>query len=203
MSLLPILDDPRLAERTSSATRKVLQERVQPAPYQQYLSTEHMSMLRLLVAAILPQSAVGTHVDLAETIDRRLAAGKNPGFRYVVLPPDGEAYGRGLTAFFKVLEATLRKSFQEISASELEEHIRRACEGDLDEQAVFPLSTFMRMVRTDAVRFWMAHPDAMQAIGYFGFADGATGNEGWREIGPNSAAPFERAGELSQQVGAR
>ena len=207
MSLLPILDDPRVAERTSPATRKVLQERVRPAPYQQFLDAEHMDMLRLLVDAIVPQTAAGTHVDIAEAIDRRLATGKTPGFRYAVLPPDGEAYCQGLTVFFKMLEQTPMKSFDRMPPPAREGYIRCVCNGDVDGPAQFPLSTFMRMVRTDAVRFWMAHPDTMRAIGYFGFADGATGNEGWRQIGPNSPAPFEQKGEVllaeGSQGGAR
>ena len=30
-------------------------------------------------------------------------------------------------------------------------------------------------------------------MGYFGFADGPTGNEGWQSIGPNTALAFEKA----------
>ncbi|MBE7181777.1 MAG: gluconate 2-dehydrogenase subunit 3 family protein [Terriglobus roseus] len=211
MAELSILQNPEVAARTSSATRRVLEERAEPAPYAPFLSAEHMGMLRSLVDAILPQTAVGTHVDIAEAIDRRLAAGENAGFRYVVLPPDGEAYRQGLTIFFRMLEQTPMKTFERMPPPAREGYIRCVCNGDVDGPAQFPLSTFVRMLRTDVVRFWIAHPDAMRAIGYFGFADGATGNEGWRSIGPNSAAPFEYEGireagvstQNSQQVGAQ
>ena len=191
MSLLRILDNPEVSDRTSAATRRVLEERAAPAPYTPFLSAEHMAMLRSLVKTILPQGAVGTQVDVAEAIDRRLAAGQNAGFRYAVLPPDGQAYRQGLAVFHRMLEHTPMKTFEGMPPPAREAYIRCVCNGDVDGPAQFPLSTFVRLLRTDVVRFWIAHPDAMHAIGYFGFADGVTGNEGWRSIGPNSAAPFE------------
>ncbi|GAA3769784.1 gluconate 2-dehydrogenase subunit 3 family protein [Terriglobus aquaticus] len=148
-------------------------------------------MLQAVVQTILPQGSVGTHVDIAEAIDRRLAAGKNAGFRYATLPPDGEAYRQGLTIFFKMLEQTPMGSFDRMPQAAREGYIRCVCNGDVDGPAQFPLSTFMRMLRSDAVRFWIAHPETMLAMNYYGFADGATGNEGWQDIGPNSSAPFE------------
>jgi hypothetical protein len=191
MTELPILQNPEVASRTSSATRRVLQQRAEPPAYTPYLSSDHMRLLRALVDAILPQGAVGTTVDIAEAIDRRLSAGQNAGFRYAVLPPDGEAYSQGLDIFHKMLEQTPMKTFERMPPPAREGYLRCVANGDVDGPAQFPLSTFLRVVRTDVVRFWVGHPSTMQAMHYFGFADGATGNEGWKSIGPNSAAPFE------------
>ena len=191
MTELPILQNPEVAARTSAGTRRVLESRAEPAPYKPFLDAGHMAMLRTLVEVILPQAMAGTGVDIAEAIDRRLAAGENAGFRYAVLPPDGEAYRRGLTVLYQMLEQTPMKTFERMPLPAREAYLRCVCNGDVDGSAQFPLSVFVRVLRTDVVRFWMAHPDAMRAVGYFGFADGATGNEGWRALGPNSAAPFE------------
>ena len=198
MTSLSILQSPEVAARTSAATRRVLEERAGPTPHAPFLDDGHMSMLRSLVDAILPQGAVGTDVDIAGAIDRRLAAGENSGFRYAVLPPDGEAYRQGLNAFHRMLEQTPMKTFERMPPPAREGYIRCVMNGDVDGPAQYHLSTFIKMLRTDAVRFWMAHPEAMHATGYFGFADGATGNEGWRAIGPNSAAPFEHEGAGEQ-----
>ena len=194
MTDLPILQNPEIAARTSAATRRVLEERAEPAPYTPFLSAEHMAMLRALVDAILPQASAGTTVDIAEAIDRRLASGEGSGFRYAVLPADGEAYRQGLSIFHRMLEQTPMKTFDRMPPPARESYIRCVCNGDVDGPAQFPLSVFLKLLRTDAVRLWMAHPSTMRAVGYFGFADGATGNEGWRAIGPNSAAPFEYEG---------
>lgn len=191
MPLLPILQNAEIAARTSDATTRVLLQRADPEPYTPFLRTEHLAMLRAMVDSILPQDAVGTHVDIAETIDRRLAAGENAGWRYAVLPPDGEAYRQGLASFHSMLEQTPMKSFDRMPPPAREGYLRCVANGDVDGPAQFPLSVFLKMVRTDVVRAWISHPDSMQAMGYFGFADGATGNEGWQAIGPNSAAPFE------------
>lgn len=194
MTELPILQNPEVAARTSDATRRVLEERAAPGPYTPYLGSEHLGMLRQLVDAILPQAAVGTSVDIAEAIDRRLAKGEGSGWRYAVLPPDGEAYRQGLTTFHRMLEQTPMKTFERMPPPAREGYLRCVCNGDVDGPANFPLSTFLRNVRTEVVRFWMAHPGTMRAMGYYGFADGATGNEGWQTIGPNSALPFEHEG---------
>lgn len=194
MNELPILQNPEVAARTSAATRRVLEQRAHPEPYTPFLGEEHMSMLRALVNAILPQDAVGTAVDIAEAIDRRLAKGENAGFRYATLPPDGEAYRQGLTVFHKMLEQTPMKTFDRMPPPAREGYLRCVCNGDVDGPASFPLSTFVRLLRSDVVRLWMAHPATMRAMGYYGFADGPTGNEGWTAIGPNSAAPFEYEG---------
>ena len=195
---LRILQNPEVAERTSAATRRVLEERAAPPSYLPFLSTEHLAMLRALVNAILPQDAVGTEVDIAEAIDRRLSAGENAGWRYAVLPPDGEAYRKGLEVFHHMLEQTPMKTFDRMPPPAREGYLRCVANGDVDGPAQFPLSVFLKMVRADVVRAWVAHPDTMLAMGYYGFADGATGNEGWRAIGPNSAAPFEYGGTGEQ-----
>ena len=198
MSELPILQNVEVAARTSEATRRVLTERAAPASYTPYLDTEHMAMLRSLVDAILPQAAIGTEVNIAEAIDRRLSAGENAGWRFAVLPPDGEAYRQGLTALHTMLQQTPMKTFERMPVPAREGYLRCVANGDVDGPAGFPLSTFLKVLRTDVVRFWIAHPDAMRVMGYFGFADGATGNEGWQAIGPNSALPFEYEGAMDQ-----
>lgn len=194
MSDLQILQNPEVAARTSAATRRVLEERANPQSYSPFLSEAHLGMLRSLVNSILPQDAVGTKVDLAEAIDRRLAAGENAGWRYAVLPPDGEAYRKGLEVFHTMLEQTPMKTFDRMPPPAREGYLRCVANGDVDGPAQFPLSVFLKMVRTDVARLWVSHPEAMRVMGYYGFADGPTGNEGWTAIGPNSAAPFEYEG---------
>ncbi len=196
MSTLKILQDPDVRARVSPATERALEQRANPAPRtSRFLSDEQFAQLEQLVDAILPQTAVGTAVDIADTIDRRLQSVKNAGWRYAALPSDGEAYRQGLTALFSMLQHTPMKTFIAMPPPAREGYLRCVVNGDVDGPAQFPLSTWMKAVKTEVVRTWVSHPDAMYAMQYYGFADGITGGvapgEGWVAIGPNTAQPFE------------
>jgi len=191
-SSLPLLQNAELRARVSDATLRVLEQRANPAPRSaRYFSDEQFAQLQQIVDAILPQGQVGTTIDLADSIDRRLQNGITQGWRFAVLPPDGEAYRQGLAAFAAMLQQTPMKTFAAMPVPAREGYLRCVANGDVDGPSHFPLSKWLQLVRTDVVQTWTAHPSTMQAMGYFGFADGATGNEGWQAIGPNSAAPFE------------
>ncbi len=196
---LKILQNPDVLERVSPATRRALEQRAYPAARTtRFLSGEEFTQLQQLVDVILPQGVAGTAIDIADTIDRRLETGKTNGWRYAVLPPDGDAWRQGLHALFGMLQHTPGKTFTGMPLPARESYIRCVVNGDVDDAAQFPLSTWMKAVKTEVVRTWVSHPDAMYAMEFYGFADGITGgnepNEGWTSIGPNSAAPFEYNG---------
>lgn len=193
---LKIMQNPDVRARVSPATLQALEQRANPEPRtSRFLLDEEFAQLGQLVDAILPQTVVGTAVDIADTIDRRLQAGKNAGWRYASLPSDGEAYRQGLKALFGMLQQTPMKTFVAMPPPAREAYLRCVANGDVDGPAQFPLSTWMKAVKTEVVRTWVSHPDAMYAMEYYGFADGVTGGvapgEGWVAIGPNTAKPFE------------
>lgn len=196
---LPILQNPAVAQRTSPATRKALEQRAEPITGERYLSPVLYSLLEQITATMLPQQAIGTGVDIAGTIDQRLSKGKNAGWRFADLPEDGEAYRKGLTVFADMLQQTPSKSFDRMPVPAREGYLRCVANGDVDGPAQFPLSKWLELLRTDVVRVWLAHPSTMQKIEYYGFADGATGvtdgpteTEGWVALTPNKALPFEQ-----------
>lgn len=199
-SLLPILQNPAVLTRTSAATRRALEERGQPsAATIRFLPANLYDLLGEITGSILPQAVAGTTADIAASIDQRLAAGKNAGWRFADLPPDGEAYRQGLTLFAAMLQQTPMKSFAGMPPPAREGYLRCVANGDVDGPAQFPLSRWLAMLRTDAVKAWMAHPSTMQKMQYYGFADGETGQtngptgaEGWAAITPNQALPFEQ-----------
>lgn len=209
-TLLPILTNPAVPERTSAATRAVLEDRAAAPHAARYLPQELYTLLQEIVTSLLPQDAIGTTVDLAACIDDRLHTGKNAGWRFADLPSDGEAYVRGLTVFSTMLQQTPMKTFGRMPPPAREGYLRCVANGDVDGPAQFPLSKWLGMVKTDVVRFWLSHPSTMQAIEYYGFADGSTGAtngptevEGWSAITPNKSLPFERGIETSQTSAGR
>ena len=189
---LSILSNPAVAERTSQATRELLHRRADfRLTGEPFLGAELYALLQQIVAAILPQNGIGTEVDIAGVIDQRLASRSGIGWRYAELPEDGEAYRRGLTVFAEMLQQTPMKTFAAMPPPAREGYLRCVGNGDVDGPAQFKLSRWLEMLRVDVTTAWISHPSAMQAIGYYGFADGATGNEGWTAIAPNTALPFE------------
>jgi hypothetical protein len=188
-TILPILQNPAVMHRTSAATRRVLEERASPVAHTRYLVPELYAVLQQVVDTILPQGVLGTQVDIAVAMDKRLADGKGDGWRFADLPANGEAYRVGLGAIAPV--------FAGLSVAEREAYLRSVANGD-EDAAGFPLSKWLLMVRTDAVRVWMSHPAVMQKMEYYGFADGATGqtdgptaSEGWEQITPETGLTFE------------
>lgn len=203
---LKILQNPSVLQRTSVATRAALEELAAPiSADRRFLPAPLYELLEQITAALLPQGAIGTTADIAGAIDKRLGEGKNAGWRFADLPADGEAYQRGLTIFSAMLQQTPLKSFGQMPAEAREGYLRCVANGDVDDHARFPLAKWLLMLRTDAVKVWLAHPSTMHAIAYYGFADGATGNtngptehEGWSAITPNTSLPFEQSASLPE-----
>ena len=201
--LLSILKNPAVLIRTSAATLRVLDERVHPASSTaRFLKPELYLLLEQITSTMLPQQVIGTAADIAACIDRRLLEGTNAGWRFADLPSDGEAYTTGLTLFAEMLRAMEVETFDHLPSLAREHYLRSIANGDVDASAQFPMSRWLVMLRTDAVKFWMAHPSTMQKIEYYGFADGATGltngpteAEGWVAITTDKALPFEHGFE--------
>ena len=109
-----------------------------------------------------------------------------------------------------MLQQTPMTSFEHMPPAAREGYLRCIANGEIDGYARFPLSKWLGMLRTDAVKFWMAHPSPMQKIEYYGFADGVTGStngptdqEGWVAITTDKALPFEKGIDSARIVTGR
>lgn len=81
------------SSRVTPATRRVLEERLQPVlgPPQALNAARFQSLVRL-VEELRPPYPRPTAEEIALEIDRRLARGEGDGWRYDILPPDREAF---------------------------------------------------------------------------------------------------------------
>jgi hypothetical protein len=137
------------------------------------LSPAQHALLTAVLARVVPQR--GTDLDLAGRIDAELGAGHGDGWRFAELPPDAEAWRRGLDTIAAELPrfAALDEDGQ-ISA------IDRIAAGEVGSDAD-DLLTGARMalwfqdVQAEAVRVWLSHPAAQAWLRYDGFADGGDG----------------------------
>lgn len=151
--------------RVSTRTRGILARRAladDPGYVARALEPEQLVVLRRLAARVLP---VDDGLDLAQRLDRQLAAGEGDGWRDASLPPDARAYRLALAALAPL----------PADDAELDDLLDRVAAGEhpgSDELDGARLATWFDDLGADLVRLWLAHPAAHERIGYDGFATG-------------------------------
>jgi pimeloyl-ACP methyl ester carboxylesterase len=162
------------SDRVSARTRRVMLARLDgPGDAPRALSAAQHALLAAVLARVLPQR--GTDIDLADRIDAALVAGFGDGWRFAELPPDVEAWRRGLDTV-----ATAAPDFALLSAAEQDATIDRIANGAIGSDADGLLTgeqvrLWFTDLQAEAVRTWLAHPAAQAWIRYDGFADGGDG----------------------------
>jgi gluconate 2-dehydrogenase gamma chain len=156
------------SDHVAEPTRIALQKRMDAAPAApRFFDAAEFASLSAVCARLIVDLP---KVDIADSIDARLADGIGDGWRYDALPADGEAYRQGL----RMIDATARllgdaafvalgPEAQDAVLTAVQESSRRWFEELLAE----------------AVETAYAHPAVQGAIGYAGFAD----LPGWTAIG--------------------
>ena len=181
---------------TTPPTKRVLQERAAwRSQGHQFFTADEMVTLAALCDAMVPQDGPDDpggpryRVDIAGEIDRRIAGGTGNGWRYADMPPDGDAYRRGLAAFDDVAGGR----FAALSRAERLKILTdiRAGTGDGPAWRSRGLNA-KRVVEewlVEAVEVYYSHPGGGQAdLAYVGFADA----RGWRQIALNQLEPQEK-----------
>ena len=163
--------DPRLTPPTRAALLARLDEdprRDGGAP--RVLSAAELGVLGAVLARLLPPfpdfPARPAAEEVAAALDQRLARGEigGNGWRYDALPPDADAYRRGLRS--------LGEGFPQQPPSEQDARLRALAAGELDAACGFPAARWWEELRADAVERYAAHPAVQATVGYDGFADG-------------------------------
>ncbi len=98
-----------------------------------------------------------------------------------------------------MLQQTPMKTFAAMPVPAREAYVRCVVNGDVDGPAQFPLSTWLKAVKTDVVRTWITTrtrctPWSITVLPT-AVSGGVQPGEGWVALGPNSAAPFEYNGD--------
>jgi pimeloyl-ACP methyl ester carboxylesterase len=163
------------SDRVAARTRRVMLARLgePPADAPRALSPAQRGLLTEVLARVVPQR--GTDVDLAARIDVQLATGGGDGWRFAELPPDAEAWRRGLDTI-----AALEPGFAGLDAAAQDAAIDRFAAGEAgsDEPGMLSaglMALWFQDVQAEAVRTWVAHPAAQAWLRYDGFADGGDG----------------------------
>jgi gluconate 2-dehydrogenase gamma chain len=183
----------------TQATREVLKSRLvpddaPPSPVSQprFFDAEAFDTLRAACARLIPQADRPRPVDLAGALDERLASGQCDGWRYSQMPPDGEAYRRGLLGLNESARAMFGMAFYELEASSQDEVLTAVQRNEAQGQTweTVPARRFFEELLAELTECYYSDPSAQEEIGYVGFADA----HGWQAIGLNELAAHEPRG---------
>jgi gluconate 2-dehydrogenase gamma chain len=181
------------------ATREVLKSRLVPddAPpppdsKPRFFDAEAFDTLRAACARLIPQVDRLRPVDLAGAIDERLTGGQCDGWRYSQMPPDGEAYRRGLRGLNESARAMFGMAFYELDAPGQDAVLLAVQRNEAQGRAwtTVPAHRFFEELLAELTECYYSDPLTQEEIGYVGFADA----HGWQAIGLNELEAHEPRG---------
>ncbi len=186
------------SDLVTPATCAVLKARLDGAGYRQESSAranprhfdEHgFATLRAASARLIPQLDRALPIDLARGIDERLADGLGNGWRYAVMPPDGEAYVRGLCGMNESAQERFGIDFVALDATRQDVVLHAIQSGEVSGVSwdAVPATRFFEELLAELTELYYAHPLAQDEIGYTGFADA----HGWQALGLNELELWE------------
>jgi hypothetical protein len=186
-------------DMVTQATREVLKSRLEPddAPPSavskpRFFDAEAFDTLRAACARLIPQADRARPVDLAGALDERLAEGKCDGWRYSRMPPDGEAYCRGLLGLNESAHAMFGMAFDELEASGQDVVLSAVQRGEAQGQTweSVPAQRFFEELLAELSECYYSDPLTQEEIGYVGFADA----HGWQALGLDELEAHEPRG---------
>jgi hypothetical protein len=135
-----------------------------------FFSAAEWRTLNALCDRIMPQPKHRPPVPLAAHVDEKMADGVLDGYRYAQLPPQGEAWRRGLAALDQEAQAH-GVAFTALSPEQQDELLRLMQRGELTSEAWggMPCKLFFEhRVIPDITHAYYAHPVAWNEIGFGG-----------------------------------
>jgi hypothetical protein len=162
------------SDRVAARTRRVMLSRLdEPADDERVLSPAQRELLAAVLDRVVPQR--GARIDVARRIDAVLAAGRGDGWRFAELPPDTEAWRRGLDTIGAEVPG-----FAALDAAAQDAVIDRIADGAIgsdraDLLTARQVALWFMDVQAEGVRMWASHPASQAWLRYDGFADGGDG----------------------------
>lgn len=187
-SVRVLLGTDLVREPTRAALQDRLDEPVVTEP--DFFTGDAFETLRAMLARLIPQPERGeAGIDVAGAIDADLAAGRGNGWRYASMPPDADAWRRGLAGVDETAGAMFGTSFRRLAEGQQEAVLSSIQAGGAPGAtwALMPAHRFFEELLTVAAEAYYAHPLAQEEIGYAGMADTQT----WTRIGLNEREGFE------------
>jgi gluconate 2-dehydrogenase gamma chain len=174
-----LLETVHVSDATRAALRERLERPVARVPL--FFTNEELVTLRAVCDRLIPQPDRAQSIDVAREIDLRLAAGATDGWRYDILPADGEMY----RAFFAGLDAMARargsSAFSALDDKVRDEILSAIQRGEVTREPWerLPADRCFEEILAEVAETFYGHPLAQEEIGYVGMAD----LPAWNRIG--------------------
>jgi pimeloyl-ACP methyl ester carboxylesterase len=193
------------SSRVSTQTRALHARRVladDPRYVPVVLDEVQLQTLRALSDRIVPQRAPEPRqaIDLAARVDARVGSGRGDGWRNAALPPDPEAYRRGLDELAGFGELPRAQQDALVTAIISGGHEPRSADFTAEQ-----MTLWFEDCRVDLVRTWLSHPATMSRIGYDGYANGGDGPrfQGFQLLAADAREAWEPTMEAAPTEAAR
>ncbi len=166
-----------LAKRNSPSwndqTRRVIDERLSIDPDRhEFFTDREWLVVRAICARVVPQPRSRPHpVPLAAMLDQKLHTDARDGYRDARLPPQRDAWRRGLAAIDAEAQSRWQGRFHEISAERQDELLSAVQAGAAHAPEwgdMPPALFFSHRLLHDLVGAYYAHPVAWNEIGFGG-----------------------------------
>ncbi len=180
----------RWTKSWNEVTRQVIDRRLAVSREPRFFSATEWQTLNAVCDRILPQPKDRPPVPLAAYVDQKMADGMLDGYRYVQLPPQGEAWQRGLAALDAAAQEAHGSPFHTLPVEQQDGLLRRMQKGDLIGGAWdgMPCKLFFEhRVIPDITHAYYAHPVAWNEIGFGGPAS----PRGYVRMGLDRRDPWE------------
>jgi hypothetical protein len=152
-------------------TREVIDKRLAVAREPRFFSADEWRTLSAVCDRIVPQPNDRPPVPLPSYVDLKMADKVLDGYRYAQLPPQDEAWRRGLAALDQEARDARGAPFHELMPEQQDDLVRRMQRGELASEAWggMPCKMFFEhRVIPDITHAYYAHPVAWNEIGFGG-----------------------------------
>lgn len=157
-----------------AATRAVVEKRLNDPPPIRFFMPQLLPLITAVCDRILPQDdrLPEWRIPIVNWIDERLFTGRINGYRFEGMPPDAEAYRRGLEAINATARAMFGYDFVALSTHDQEKVLKSIHDGEKRAgEAAWEglnLSRFWELLVQDCCTAYYAHPYAWDEIGFGG-----------------------------------
>jgi Gluconate 2-dehydrogenase subunit 3 len=152
-------------------TREVIDRRLAARREPRFFSAAEWRTLRAICDRIMPQPKDRPPVPLPAYVDEKMADGVLDGYRYAQLPPQGDAWRRGLAALDREARDAHRARFDELLPALQDALLHRMQRGELKGEAWAGMPSkifFEHRVIPDITHAYYSHPVSWNEIGFGG-----------------------------------
>jgi hypothetical protein len=155
-------------------TREVVRRRLEKVPPIRFFSETEAQTLAAVAERIVPQPDRPTHarIPIAPWIDEKLYEDQRDGYRYEKLPPQRQAWRKGLAGIDETAAILFEgRRFVDLDAESQDTVLKQIQKGDAPGEIWRQLpgkSFFKHVLLKNVVRTYYMHPIAWNEIGYNG-----------------------------------